>query len=260
MPIDPIKLTQEIRENYTRYLTSAFHLRDEKLRELFYQEAGKFWFTNGPILEATPPFKSGCYLKDLINQGLLTETLKDFIYDALPYLRNNPLYLHQENALRKILNGRNVVIASGTSSGKTECFLLPIYNHLLKDHEEGKLTPGVRALLLYPMNALANDQLRRLREIAGIVEKEIPDIQITFGRYVGDTPETKKHGEEKFRLTNPNVNPVKSELLSREEMRENPPHILITNYAMLEYLLLRPKDSSFFDGEYATHWKFLSVR
>jgi len=257
MPLDPIKLTQEIKESYTRYLTSAFRLRDEKLRELFYEETRKFEFTNGPILEAIPPFESGCYLKNLIDQGLLSKTLEEFIYNALPYLQDNPLYLHQEKALRKILNGRNVVIASGTSSGKTECFLLPIYNHLLKEHEEGKLTSGVRALLLYPMNVLANDQLRRLREITRIMEKEIPDIRITFGRYVGDTPETKKQGEEKFRLRNPDVNPVKSELLSREEMRENPPHILITNYAMLEYLLLRPKDSSFFDGEYATHWKFL---
>jgi len=134
---------------------------------------------------------------------------------------------------------------------------LPAYNHLLNEYKEGKLGPGVRALLLYPMNALANDQLRRLREIARVMEKEMPDVRITFGQYVGDTQETKKQGEEKFRLTNPGVEPVKSELLSREEMRENPPHILITNYAMLEYLLLRPKDSRFFDGEYAKHWKFL---
>ena len=270
MPIDPIKLTQEIKESYTRYLTSAFRLRDEKLRELFYQETGKFWFTNGPILEATPPFKSGCYLKDLIDGSLLKnkvykltspnyveKNLQKEQKNPLYIFQDNPLYLHQEKAIRKILNGRNVVISSGTGSGKTECFLFPIYNHLLKEHEVGKLTPGVRALLLYPMNALANDQLRRLREIARIMEKEIPDIQITFGRYVGDTPETKKQGKEKFRLANPDVDPVKSELLSREEMRENLPHILITNYAMLEYLLLRPKDSSFFDGEHAKHWKFL---
>ena len=259
MPVDPIKLTQEVKESYIRYLTSAFRLRDKKLRELFYQEAGKFRFTNGPILEATPPFKSGCYLKDLINQGLLSETLKDFIYDALPYLRDNPLYSHQEKALRKILNSRNVVIASGTSSGKTECFLLPIYNHLLKEYREDKLTPGVRALLLYPMNVLVNDQLRRLREIARVMEKKIPGVEITFGRYVNIevTPNTRREGQELFRRRNPGEEPVKSELLSREEMQKNPPHILITNYAMLEYLLLRPRDSSFFDGEYAKHWKFL---
>ncbi len=257
MAIDPIKVTQNIKGSYIRYLTSALRLRDANLRELFYQEAEKFWFINGPILEATPPFKSGYYLKDLVQEGLLTERLENFIYDALPYLRENPLYLHQEKALRKIVSGRNVVIASGTSSGKTESFLIPIYNHLLKEHREGKLTPGVRALLLYPMNALANDQLRRLREMAIIIERKVPDVNITFGRYVGDTQETKKEGEEQFRLRNPGIEPVKSELLSREEMRNNPPHILITNYAMLEYLLLRPKDSSFFDGEYARNWKFL---
>ena len=257
MPIDPIQLTEAIKESYVRYLTSTFRIRNDRLQKLFYREAERFWFTNGPILEATPPFRSGCYIRDLVEEGLLCETLEDFIYDALPYLRKAPLYLHQEKALRKILCGRNIVIASGTSSGKTECFLLPIYNHLLNEHKKGKLTPGVRALLLYPMNALANDQLRRLREIARTIEKKTPDLQMTFGRYVGDTPETKKQGEEKFRLTSPGETPVRSELLSREEMRENPPHILITNYAMLEYLLLRPKDSPFFDGEMAKHWKFL---
>ncbi len=257
MAIDPIKVTQNIRESYVRYLTSTFRLRDADLRKLFQQEVEKFWFTNGPILEATPPFKNGCHLKNLIQEGLLTDGLEDFIHDALPYLRENPLYLHQEKALRKILNGRNVVITTGTSSGKTECFLIPIYNYLLKEYKEGKLTSGVHALLLYPMNALANDQLRRLRDIARIMEMKIPDVNITFGRYVGDTPEGKKQGEEQFRHRNPGIEPVKSELLSREEMRDNPPHILITNYAMLEYLLLRPKDSPFFDGEYARNWKFL---
>jgi len=270
MPLDPLKVTGAIKDSYTRYLTTAFRLRDKKLQALFHQEVEKFWFINGPILEATPPFKSGCYLKDLINEGILESnvyklTSPNYVeknsqreqQNPLYTLRNNPLYLHQEKAIKKILNGRNIVIASGTSSGKTECFLIPIYNQLIKEHRDGKLTPGVRALLLYPMNALANDQLRRLREIARVIEKEMPDVRITFGRYVGDTPETKKQGEEKFRLTNPGAEPVKSELLSREEMRDNPPHILITNYAMLEYLLLRPKDSSFFDGEYAKHWKFL---
>lgn len=274
MAIDPLKLTQNIEKSYVRYLTSAFRLRDANLRRLFHQEVKKFRFTNGPILEATPPFKKGCYLRDLIDERLLLTRVLGLTHpnyvkgkqkNSFFILRDNLLYLHQEKALRNILTGRNIVIASGTSSGKTECFLIPIYNYLLKEYEEGKLTPGVRALLLYPMNALANDQLRRLREIARIMEKKIPNVQITFGRYVGDTPETKKEGEEKFRLANPGIEPVKSELLSREEMRGSkdgkippkPPHILITNYAMLEYLLLRPKDSPFFDGKHAKYWKFL---
>ncbi|RKX73933.1 MAG: hypothetical protein DRP87_17950, partial [Spirochaetes bacterium] len=65
MAINPIKVTQNIRESYVRYLTSTFGLRDTNLRNLFHQEVEKFWFTNGPILEATPPFTKGCYLKDL---------------------------------------------------------------------------------------------------------------------------------------------------------------------------------------------------
>jgi len=257
MAIDPLKLTQTIRESYIRYLASTFRLRDGKLRELFYRKIGKFGFTNGPILEATPPFKRGCYLNDLIDEGLLNKTFESFVYDVLPCLQNNRLYVHQEKSLRKILNGRSVVIASGTSSGKTECFLLPIYNHLLNEHKEGTLTSGVRALLLYPMNALVNDQLRRLRKMAIIMEKEIPDVRITFGRYVGDTETEEGRAKEKFMRENPGVKPVESELLSRKEMQKAPPHILITNYAMLEYLLLRPDDTPFFDGKYAKHWKFL---
>jgi superfamily II DNA or RNA helicase len=266
MAIDPIKLTQNVRQSYTRYLTSAFRLKDAGLRRLFHEEVEKFQFTNGPVLEATPPFKKGGYLKELVNHGILSPRIFNLTSpnynngkqrNPLFPLRQNALYMHQQRAIKKIIGGRNIVIASGTGSGKTECFLLSIYNHLLKEHEEGRLKPGVRALLLYPMNALVNDQLRRVREIGKIIEKEMPDVQITFGRYVGDTPKTKKEAENKFRLANPGEQRIKSELLSRKEMQENPPHILITNYAMLEYLLLRPDDSPFFDGEHAKDWRFL---
>ncbi|MFX0205012.1 MAG: DEAD/DEAH box helicase [Candidatus Hodarchaeota archaeon] len=257
MPINPLILTNDVKEGYIRYLISSFRLRDQRLRDLFYKRAKKFSYTNGPLLEATPLFKRGCYLKDLVKQGVLDDDIEKFIYDALPYLEKERLYTHQEKAVRKILNDRNVVIASGTSSGKTECFMLPIYNHLLNEYKKGTLTPGVRAVLIYPMNALANDQLRKLRNIAKKIEEKLGEAPITFGRYVGDTKETRKQGEEQFKRNNPGEDPVKGELLSREEMRDKPPHILITNYAMLEYLLLRPKDTSFFDGEYAKHWKFL---
>ena len=67
MAIDPLKLTNEIRNSYLRYLISSFRLKDHTLRELFYKEAQKYLYLNGPILEATPPFKKGCYLKDMKN-------------------------------------------------------------------------------------------------------------------------------------------------------------------------------------------------
>ncbi|MBY8854650.1 DEAD/DEAH box helicase, partial [Saccharothrix sp. MB29] len=74
---------------------------------------------------------------------------------ALPLDR--PLYRHQEQALHKAAQGRNLVVATGTGSGKTESFLLPVLDSLVGEHARGELGPGVRALLLYPMNALAND-------------------------------------------------------------------------------------------------------
>ncbi len=257
MAIDPLEVTTAITDSYKRYLSTSFRLRDPVLAELFDEELEKFQFAKGPILEATPPFKAGLSLSDLAAEGLLDQLLADLIYESHPYLKTKPLYLHQERAIRKALRGRNLVISSGTSSGKTECFLIPTLNHLLREHREGKLGPGVRALLLYPMNALANDQLRRLRDLGNIFAKHAPDLPVTFGRYVGDTAETKKGALERFKKEHAGKDPAPGELLSREEMRASPPHILLTNYAMLEYLLLRPEDCWFFDGKHAQHWKFL---
>ncbi len=88
---------------------------------------------------------------------------------------DRPLYLHQEEALRKtIVEGKNIVVATGTGSGKTEIFILTILNELFRQKEAGTLNPGVRALLLYPMNALVNDQLKRMRSLLATT----PDITL----------------------------------------------------------------------------------
>ena len=95
------------------------------------------------------------------------------------------------------------------------------------------------------MNALANDQLKRLRRLL----KNYPEI--TFGSYTGETEHYERDAVDRFRQMNPGEEILPNELLSRERMKETPPHILITNYAMLEFLLLRPDDNVFFDGKYA---------
>jgi hypothetical protein len=100
--------------------------------------------------------------------------------------------------------------------------------------------PAVRALLVYPMNALANDQLRRIRQL---LEHE---PSLTFGRYTGETPKRAKDGNARFRQMWPREPFLKNELKSREEMWASPPDILITNFAMLEYLLVRPQEAMFF--------------
>lgn len=101
------------------------------------------------------------------------------------------------------------------------------------------------------MNALANDQLKRLRSLL----KDYPEI--TFGRYTGETKKEKKEAIDYFKKMNPNEKILANEILSRDEMRDNPPNILLTNYAMLEYLLLRPEDNTFFDGVHSHSWKYI---
>jgi len=156
-----------------------------------------------------------------------------------------------EKTIRKILDRRNLIVATGTGSGKTESFLLPIINDLLNEaNSKGSLEPGVRALLLYPMNALANDQMERIRSLL----KPFSDIK--FGRYIGDTLDTHEKAR-KLHTQRFGCEPQANELVSREEMQATPPHILVTNFSMLEFLLLRPEDHSFFDGEFARNWKFI---
>src|SRR5271157_1353750 len=198
MPINPITLTKSIKELYTKYLTSSFPLRDEELRNLFLEKIKEYNFFKGPFIQAIPPFVEGKFLKDLIDDGIFSKKFDDFIFEAIPYLFNHPLYQHQESAIRKIVAGRNAVISSGTGSGKTEAFLLPILEYLIKEFEQDDLRPGVRALLLYPMNALANDQLSRIRKIVKEMHLKFPSLNISFGRYTGETPEKKREGMEIF--------------------------------------------------------------
>lgn len=208
-------------------------------------------FSKGPIIEATPPFETGKSLRQLMDEGVLTNAFADLQSTSLPVDRS--LYLHQEQTIRKICHEkRNAVVATGTGSGKTESFIIPILNYLLTQKQQNQLTPGVRALLLYPMNALANDQMKRLRELL----KNRPEI--TFGIYTGETEEKYHSGYEKYKRMH-QQQPLPNELISREQMKKTPPHILLTNYAMLEYLMLRPADNVFFQGPYSNQWKFVVI-
>ena len=252
--LHPIQTTALIRESYLRYLRTAFPIQDDEVREQFWNALNiPDLLVRGPLLEATPEFAKGCSIEELVQQGILEPGFEQLCSEALPFERK--LYLHQDQAIRKIVAGqRNLVVTTGTGSGKTECFLIPIINHLLREAREGTLRqPGVRALLLYPMNALANDQLKRLRKVLA----NHPDIK--FGRYIGDTEQTYEKAVEKFHRQFHGEPILRNELISREQMQKEPPHILLTNYSMLEYLLLRPADNAFFDGASARSWKFIAL-
>ncbi len=250
--LNPLTTTTEIRKSYLRYLKTTFPFQDPDLRRDFWQALNEpDLLVKGPILEATPTFVTGRSLRELITQGILSPSFSQLRSASLPLDR--PLYLHQDQAIQKIVSQRrNVVVATGTGSGKTEAFLIPILDHLLREMETGELEqPGVRALLLYPMNALANDQLKRLR----ILLENLPKIK--FGRYTGETKETYQAAEAQFYQQFPGERLLPNELICREQMQAAPPQILLTNYAMLEYLLLRPADHAFFDGPISGRWRFL---
>ncbi|MDQ1002706.1 hypothetical protein QFZ28_003106 [Neobacillus niacini] len=250
MSIHPLHGKANIEKAYRDYLATTFPINDSRIEHEFLEELNKEnHLSKGPYLEVTAPYKKGATIQELVKEGILSSFFLDMNQKELP--KDRPLYVHQERAIRKAALKENFVVATGTGSGKTESFMLPIQNRLFREIENGELTPGVRAIFIYPMNALANDQIKRLRSLL----RDTPEI--TFGRYTGETENIERYALEKFKAQNPGETKLPNELLSRNEMRQTPPHILITNYAMLEYLLLRPGDTVFFDGPYSNNWNFV---
>ena len=251
---NPARASRNICDEFVDYITSAFPISDKSIRDEFSSELNEI-ISKGPIVEISDIFKSGLSIAELINVGVLSKGFQNIEVkksNKYPYIFNlpldRPLYKHQEKAIRNIVSGENQVISTGTGSGKTECFLIPVLNELLNEIEAGTLTAGVRALFIYPMNALANDQLKRIRELLLFYPK------ITFGVYNGGTKHEEEDAENLYNVmfaeeTIPELRKrLPNEKLSREEMQKAPPHILFTNYAMLEHMLLRPNDALVFEN------------
>lgn len=250
--LEPLKLADEVEQRYIRYLKTTFYFKDAEFRRSFESALDSGHLVKGPYLEATPVYrKEGTTAADLARQFLGDEPDAGFA-GALP---SYSLYLHQQNAIRRVCQGRNVIVATGTGSGKTEAYLLPILFHLYKQRLAGQAPAGVRALVLYPMNALANDQRRRLGELGEKFKQGGSGFSFTFGRYTGEAPE--REGDTYRKAAARLEDRLAGELVLRNEMRESPPDILLTNYSMLEYLLLRPKDSQLFDEGRGSTWHFL---
>ncbi len=267
MSMNPRETTDKIRRDYLDYLASILTVTDPQITALARKRIAETDFVKGPYLEPTLPFVEGARLKDLAEQGLISTEFERMGKSV--HYEDWHLRIHQESALRKIITEkRNMVVSTGTGSGKTECYLYPVFDAIMREKEAGTLDPGVRALLIFPMNALANDQQKKLRKLL----RNYPDI--TFGRYTGETPYKKKNetvlqAEERLHReydqahhgdSEPDLRrSLPNEFMCRDKMIETPPHILLTNYAMLEYLLLRPDTAPFFDNDSARHWRFIVI-
>lgn len=260
--MNPIEISQTLHTAFVSYLATTFDVnRDGQeaalaraIRDSFDRPGALF---RGPYLELTPPYETGRTLQQLVAEGIISAQLIDLPCFAAgrPLPPNAPLYTHQEAAIRKLcVEQRGIVISSGTGSGKTEGFLIPILNDLLLDP-----SPGVRAVLIYPMNALVNDQLDRLRIL-------LRGTNITFGRYTSELAPKADDAREAMKTEWQQMSPaqqqllgqypLRNEIIGRDQIQEQGelPQILITNYAMLEYLLLRPEDQPLF---LRGKWKFI---
>lgn len=245
---NPAKAAEEIKKEYIGYIATTYHFRNPLIQAQLEKELERT-VANGPFVEIKDTFETGKSIGDLIADKVLSPLFYDLEKgkkDKPKLPIDIPLYLHQEKAITQIIKGNNVVVSTGTGSGKTHCFLIPVINELLREQEAGTLNDGVRAIFIYPMNALANDQIKGLREIL------LAYPQITFGVYNGGTEYEEKAAEKLYEAMYANEkNPelrtrLPNERLSRNDMKKRPPHILFTNYAMLEHLLFRPGDDVLF--------------
>jgi ATP-dependent helicase YprA (DUF1998 family) len=241
--VQPLDIVERVKANYKSYIKTAFPIVDDRLREQAHahiDEANLLW--RGPYLSLQRPYElSNPTLSELPELGLHENLLTAGQHTDERGLRHPAfgawrLYTHQQRALVQILEGKNTIISSGTGSGKTEAFFLPILNHCLQ-----KPGPGIKALILYPMNALANDQFDRFA-------KYLAGTGVTFARYTGDTPEDELNAERYGKELRPDRLPPEA-IWYRYQIRDPKklPNILMTNYSMLEYLLLRKLDRVLFD-------------
>lgn len=245
--LNPIERSKYINRRYKEYLKSSFQFANGKLQKLFEEQLSAEGLFRGPYVNLNLPFQREKCLNELMDEGIVCKSfskLGDIDFER-------PLYAHQEESIRRIGAGKSAVITTGTGSGKTESFLYPILNELMRDAENGNQEVGIRAIFLYPMNALVNDQMDRVRKIL------TKCADITYGFFTGETKETiPKNYREKYGEENDTFIPD-NELMSREEIRKNPPHLLFTNYSMLEYLLIRPNDYSIFLSDRLVNWKYV---
>lgn len=198
---------------YEEFARSFTEIRADDLRQSVdaIYEDGRFW--PEPLIELNPLYARGLSIDKIVADGIVDPALADIFAFGQPR-RPIELFLHQQRALAKAAQGRNFIVTTGTGSGKSLCFFLPIIDRIVKARRAGE-PRQTRAIIIYPMNALANSQLEELEKF--ISPSGLPDnLKPTFARYTGQESETR-----------------------RQQIRAECPDIILTNFMMLELLLTR---------------------
>ena len=253
--LNPIVYTEKVVDDFLKYQLTAYPFADanlyEQMRTLLNLEKTRATpLLKGPYISLSRIFKQGATVDDLITAGVFHPHMKQLVPHPV-------VYGHQEDAIRYIHSGKTTLVSTGTGSGKTECFLYPIISRCLTLRDQNAPT-GIVAVIVYPMNALAEDQLGRLREL-------LAGTGISFGMYIGKTPRKTapvagkppkagssnadylKAVEKAQQESRPAAVHPPEECVSREEMQKKPPRILLTNVKQLELLLTRQEDVQMFN-------------
>ena len=220
----PSALSGHVKENVISYLKTTFNIKNATFTKAFEShirsENGLF---RGPFVDIKLPFKSS------------NESLKD-ILDLKPQF---PPFEHQVLAFKRITSkgkdSQNTLVVTGTGSGKTECFLIPVLDHCSRQRTK----PGIKAIILYPMNALAHDQAGRLAEL--IQSYSELRGKVTAGIFVGED----NSDEVRTTIKSMHANKI---IDDHQALKQNPPDILLTNYKMLDNLLMKPENARLWDG------------
>lgn len=217
-------------EDYQKYVRGFIEIRDPKIRKEVEDNWQKGFLWPDPLIQLNPSFEPGESIEQLVNNGMLHQQCAQIF--RIGKTENNlgktlRLHRHQSEAIKIAQTGANYVLTTGTGSGKSLAYIIPIVDYILK-HGSGN---GIKAIIIYPMNALANSQFQELTKFLkyGFPEGREP---VTFEKYTG------QEGNEK-----------------REQIINNPPDILLTNYVMLELILTRPSERRLVEA--ATGLKYL---
>lgn len=205
-------------EDYASYIRSFLNIADPDIRKVVEDELSKGKLWPEPLLQFNPSYKLAGSVANLSLNGTLHSDIADIF-------RGYSLYKHQVEAIALGIAGKDFIVTSGTGSGKSLTYIGSIFHHLLSRPNSA----GVTAVVVYPMNALINSQFEEFKRYKENYENATgKTFPITFGQYTG---------QEKEEI--------------RQKLRENPPHIILTNYMMLELLLTRVRERSIRDAIYA---------
>ena len=176
--MDVFSLRDAVVSEYRKFATSFTTIHADDIRaqvEAIYAD-GRFW--PQPLIQLNPSFKRGANLEALIADGAVDPRTAEIFRDATGPLS---LYKHQEQAIALAAQGLSYVVTTGTGSGKSLCFFIPIVSAILAE-KRAAAPRRTRAIVIYPMNALANSQREELEKYVGNVTGERP---VTFERYTG---------------------------------------------------------------------------